>query len=532
MIAIPKSSPAARNRYIYYPDHLVKMPVPPGRSSWSEVFESWGNIFRESLYRGLLSGLAKEATIPLRKENIKDESLGDFLSRRFGSGVADNLVSAVCHGIYAGDIYKMSARTLQPTLWHLETRDRDRPVGILPKLFSNMLNRIKLKPASYLGYRSRYGLELVSEIFDDRVLPSKVFNHGVFKDVSVLTFRHGLAQLTAGLKQYLARHENITMKPSTIVGEVTMDKVRRQLAIKARPATSSTDQVTYADYVVSTLGPRPLQGYLSANSKRSSKPVNQRAEAACERSGASVTVMVVNLYYADPKLIPDSIRGFGYLIPRSVPLEQNPERALGVIFSSETSGLCDPLDLNSVPPMYANITWRTNEHGQKLRQLEWPEHDRQTPRFVAQDTAPGTKLTVMMGGHWWSGWPDSDIPSEDQAVEMAQSLLKRHLQINEKPVVAKARLNKDCIPQYPVGYSEDMATIHEALIDAYQGRFKVVGPWWQGAPGMNDCILSAHATAWKIRDRLDQSTGLEWFMNEKWHVTSGATGETGVETTS
>lgn len=73
----------------------------------------------------------------------------------------------------------------------------------------------------------------------------------------------------------------------------------------------------------------------------------------------SVTVMVVNLFYSNPSLIP--VRGFGYLIPRSVPLEQNLECGLGVVFDSESS--------------------------------------------IGQDTASGTKVTVILGGHWWSDWP-------------------------------------------------------------------------------------------------------------------------------
>ena len=63
------------------------------------------------------------------------------------------------------------------------------------------------------------------------------------------------------------------------------------------------------------------------------------------------------------------LQGFGYLIPQSVPFELNPERALGVIFDSDISP-----DLHSTVP------------AEKL----------------------GTRLTVMMGGHWWDEW--SELP--------------------------------------------------------------------------------------------------------------------------
>ena len=62
----------------------------------------------------------------------------------------------------------------------------------------------------------------------------------------------------------------------------------------------------------------------------------------------AVTVMVVNLYYSDPNILPE--RGFGYLIPRSIPFEQNPECALGVVFDSDSSiGLPPPAGVLIVP---------------------------------------------------------------------------------------------------------------------------------------------------------------------------------------
>jgi protoporphyrinogen/coproporphyrinogen III oxidase len=538
-----KSSPAARKRYIFYPDHLVQMPTPLKKSSWSELFDSWGNLFfwREPLFNQFWSGLLRESTIPARDENVKDESLGDFVSRRFGRNVADNLVSAVCHGIYAGDIYKLSARTLQPTLWHLETRGRERGFGILRQLFSNMRQGLEIISRTSFASDERRQIDWVTDAYEDRILPSKR-PVGAFNDISVLTFEHGLSQLTNALAHHLQKNRNISIKTSMTVQEVNTESSHNQLAVKCRSGVSGIDAQVHADYVISSLSPRLLRDYLSTNDrlqlKRSnahwsstseahrskisnaqqSKQSNARADAACERSGAAVTVMVVNLYYENPRLIP--FRGFGYLIPRSVPTEQNEERALGVIFGSETSYASTFTGGN----FYADVTQNINKHGQKVHDTHMQKPDGGTRKVSSQDTARGTKLTVMMGGHWWSDWKESDIPTEEKAVNMAQRVLKRHLNIDEIPSVAKARLNKDCIPAYPVGYPEDMSTIHQSLIDSYRGRFKVVGPWWQGAPGMNDCVLSARKIAWTIRDGLDDKTGLEDFMNEKWLVGKRAKG--------
>ncbi len=135
-----------------------------------------------------------------------------------------------------------------------------------------------------------------------------------------------------------------------------------------------------------------------------------------------------------------------------------------------------------------------------------------------QDTAPGTKLTVMMGGHWWDYWAPEDIPSPEEAIDMSKTLLRRHLGIDEEPELAKARLNRDCIPQYQVGYRDDMAKIHQALLGEYEGRLKVAGPWWQGAVGVNDCIQKARETAWAIEHQWDDHTGLEdYTKDEVWY---------------
>lgn len=176
--------------------------------------------------------------------------------------------------------------------------------------------------------------------------------------------------------------------------------------------------------------------------------------------------MVVNLFYRTPDLTP--VRGFGYLIPRSTPYNQNPERALGVIFSSEAS--------------------------------------------VGQDSASGTKLTVMLGGHWWDGLYEKDLPDEQTGIEMARSLLKRHLHIVEEPLVAKAKLQRNAIPQYTVDHAKRMNQLHQCLNDDFAGsRLKVAGAWYTGV-GINDCVRSGYNAARSVLSEAKGETGLEKFL--------------------
>ena len=176
--------------------------------------------------------------------------------------------------------------------------------------------------------------------------------------------------------------------------------------------------------------------------------------------------MVVNLYFSQPDLL--SVRGFGYLIPRSVPFEQNPELALGVIFDSDVS--------------------------------------------TGQDTVPGTKVTVMLGGHWWDDW--DTYPDEEQGSRMAKAVLERHLGIAEEPQAVRVALQKNCIPQYTVGHEERMAEAGRLLEDKFGGRLRVAGSSYTGV-GLNDCVHAARNVVDGLVDGTG-TTGLDSFVDRKW----------------
>lgn len=137
--------------------------------------------------------------------------------------------------------------------------------------------------------------------------------------------------------------------------------------------------------------------------------------------------MVVNLWFPNPRLL-DGNHGFGYLVPQSTP--GNDECVLGVLFDS---------DLQS------------------------------------RDERPGTKLTVMLGGHYWDGW--DRYPSEDMAKEMALQAVQRHLRISpDEKVIASAHLCRDCLPQHTVGHRDRMKNAHYELLTAFKGQLSVAGP--------------------------------------------------------
>lgn len=197
----------------------------------------------------------------------------------------------------------------------------------------------------------------------------------------------------------------------------------------------------------------------------------------------NATVMVINLYYPDTSL---PIEGFGYLIPRSVPFEQNPEFALGVVFDSDATNL----DLN-----------RAGE-----------------PAYI------GKKLTVIMGGHYWSHLTPDQLPTKSEALEMAKSVIRRHLKIQEEPEAHNVTLQADCIPQYTVGHEARLATIDRGLENVFGGRVTVAGAW-TGGVGVNDCVQAGRKAAILVGGH-GGGTGLAWAGREKqWVWASAATGQ-------
>ena len=165
----------------------------------------------------------------------------------------------------------------------------------------------------------------------------------------------------------------------------------------------------------------------------------------------AVSVTVVNLYYPESDINP--LQGFGYLIPRSVPYEKNPERALGVVFGSGTGN-------------------EMTEDGFKDHKL-------------------GTKLTVMLGGHLWDHYKESDYPDHDQAVAMARSVVERHMGITAAPTVARSWLHRNGIPQYTVGHQARLKEISRSVRRDFNGRLSLAGNWYTGVSVM-DCIEQAY----------------------------------------
>lgn len=198
-----KNSVAAQNRFLYYPDHLVRLPSP--RSSLLQNFIS---LVTEPVFKGIVSGAFGELFKPKRPDDLEDESVGSFLSRRFGPPAADNLTSAVLHGIYAGDVYQLSVRSIMPYLWKTESRYQSIIKGAWKGAFGGPVPM------------ADQDIKLFQDLADRPLATAKL---EAIKNSSVFTFKHGIGELAETLEAKLQESPNVDIQRQTAIEKLNLD---------------------------------------------------------------------------------------------------------------------------------------------------------------------------------------------------------------------------------------------------------------------------------------------------------------------
>ncbi|KAG6332443.1 hypothetical protein ID866_6649 [Astraeus odoratus] len=271
LVTVPKSSEAARSRFLYIPEFggLRRIPSAP-----LDVL-TWSGLSSGSLGRLLFSSVAREPFIGKnRPPGLDDESVDDFMTRRFGRDFSRVFASALVHGIYAADAQRLSLCSAFPFLWEAEEQGNGSVV-------SGFLRRSRNKAAV------TYELGNVEE---------------KMKNVSVYSFRDGIGALTNALVKYLRRQPNVHMHGGVAITGIRIDPRSKQLKL-----TTSGLETVFPTHVVSTLPLFRLQSLLTPATPLPHLTANTYS-----------SVTVVNLVFqrppsSSPPLHPE---GFGYLIPR------------------------------------------------------------------------------------------------------------------------------------------------------------------------------------------------------------------------
>jgi oxygen-dependent protoporphyrinogen oxidase len=277
---VNKDSIGAQNRYVKYGDRLVLLRPPKRR------FPPDLTIFTEPLLRKSIGGVLKFVfSRPRRPAGVQDESIASFFRRRFNPHIAQYSVSALIHGVYAGDYERLSMRSsFLKFLWDMETAGK------------RFMKRPAEEEVLMNELKSALGEDLTKTAIESRMY----------------SFPDGTETLARRLREKLGA--TVTVRTDSPVQRITMEGNE----IKVRTPLQSRS----FSHVISTI---PLPSLFRVLPSPPPELVSSFPPA--------VTVGVVNLYYP-PGSISLPIQGFGYLIPKTTPNE-NPEDALGVIIVSD-----------------------------------------------------------------------------------------------------------------------------------------------------------------------------------------------------
>ncbi|KAG5735710.1 Protoporphyrinogen oxidase [Termitomyces sp. T112] len=425
LLTTPRSSPAARNRFLYLPDV---------QSGLTDIPTSMFGFLRSPI-RGLL--LSAIFTEPLRSPNrvptqyvnvdgskriYQDESLDNFLSRRFGPEVARVLGSALCHGVYAADSRRLSVRAAFPVLYNLEEKGNGRVVfGIL----KDILGVGAGKKSRHAEGGQMYDLGDVEQLM---------------QGVSVYSFCGGVQTLTDALAKALAATSNVELCYGQDVKEIEMyEDENSSLAIH------TTVQTLKPTHVVSSI-PLPLLNAILPPSGSYARPLPHLT------ANPSSSVTVLSLVFAVPSNTVHPA-GFGYLIPRP------------------RGGYPPPTDVPTRPGILGTV------------------FDSCALPFKSNSESEYTKLTVMLGGPYPSPLPETDYELITRVLaHLAESLLQplpdpiatrvwRHVDCIPTPGVGHLERMKEL----------KNVLEEESGRGAWRGRLEVVGAG-VGGVSVGDCV--------------------------------------------
>ena len=190
----------------------------------------FSNIWTESAFDGLLEGIIQDLSKAKRPDDLMDESVGAFFTRRANPKITDNLVSAVLHGIYAGDVYKLSMRSIMPWLWNLEREHRSMLAGFWHSGQNTSLTQH--------DWKMLQSLEDVSENQSATTDKSQAVEKS-----SVFTFKKGLGELSDRLEALLDENPMVDVRRETLVTNLELSMETSERKVRTRKTYPSFESI-------------------------------------------------------------------------------------------------------------------------------------------------------------------------------------------------------------------------------------------------------------------------------------------------
>ncbi|XP_011405872.1 PREDICTED: protoporphyrinogen oxidase-like [Amphimedon queenslandica] len=275
VIPIKRGHKAAQRRLIYTNRH--KLVELPSNVSW--LFKT-----KPPFTKPLLAAVAKEPFIKAEPEG-RDESVHQFISRRFGAEVAHWLINPMCRGIFAGDSKRLSLKSCFPLLHGYEQKHGSIIKGML-----------------------RGSDEKCDADSNELVIKSKEEKWMIY------TLENGLQTLTDTLKTE-AERLGVLIRTNTPATSISFGANNKAII-------KTNGQEYNADHVIATISAQQLAKIL---------PTNQSKLCSSLSSIPLVDVAVVNVEFEGGAVPKQWREAFGYLVP-----SHQKSDILGTVFDSAT----------------------------------------------------------------------------------------------------------------------------------------------------------------------------------------------------
>ncbi|KAH3794896.1 protoporphyrinogen oxidase-like [Dreissena polymorpha] len=281
VIHVSRHEPAAQNRFIYAKGALHKLP-----NKFSAFFKKQAPFSAPLFLHSFRDILTKPS-------ELEDESVYDFVTRRFHAELAEFAVDPLCRGIFAGDCRKLSLHSCFPLLREAEK------VGGGPVIKG--LLKISRRP---IPPRRQ------STLFD--TMRKETW--------SAFSFRQGLQTLPETLRDSLTSSQGVELVLDTPCSEVMFDDGKAKIVING--------ETLDADHVVSSIFAPDFASLLNQEQQNLKENLSKIS---------AVNAVVVCVEF-DGQVVPPT-PGFGHLLPSS-----EDKAVLGVIYDSCTFPTHDRTD--------------------------------------------------------------------------------------------------------------------------------------------------------------------------------------------
>lgn len=182
---MPKTDPSVKNRYIYYDGKINTLP-----SGLASMLLKKPPVFKSVILAGALEPFkSSRFKNGEPKDGKEDESMYDFMKRRFNQHTAINLMGAVAHGVYAGDVKQLSIQSTLRMLYEAEKNHGSVIVGMM-------------RGAANTSTMRERGMAVRSRDKDPEWF-------GRMEKMSVLGFKDGMETLPDRLRAWLEQCPNV-----------------------------------------------------------------------------------------------------------------------------------------------------------------------------------------------------------------------------------------------------------------------------------------------------------------------------------